>query len=150
MIIPRTSFHHTVSTLSYQSYPIHAIPFQPNLLFNLLDLLILIVIVLSWIGYFILQHLDELVEHHRDDGAETWTYPVDPVLDVKHSGDDTRTKAARGIEGATRVVDADELGDEEGKADADGGYEGRWRVSVIVGLSNGWTGANLCVSLSPT
>jgi hypothetical protein len=58
------------------------------------------------------------------------------VFFIEDAGDDAGAEATCGIEGATGVVDADELSDEEGKADADGcdkgGYSSK-SVSVLVG-----------------
>lgn len=48
------------------------------------------------------------------------------MLAVKHARDDAGPEATRGVERATRVVDADELSDEEREADANGGYKGRY------------------------
>jgi len=48
------------------------------------------------------------------------------VLDVEDAGDDARPETASGVEGPAGVVYADELGDEEREADADGGDEGGW------------------------
>jgi hypothetical protein len=90
----------------------------------LLLLRLLIIIVLPWIRNLVLQHLNELVKHDREDCTNRRPRPVDPVLLVEGTCDDARPEAARGIERATCVVHADELGDEEREADADGGDEG--------------------------
>ena len=42
---------------------------------------------------------------------------------VEFAEDDAGTEGAGGVEAAAGVVDAHELGDEEGEADADGGDE---------------------------
>jgi hypothetical protein len=94
--------------------------FCPLLLF----LLVLFVVILPRIRNLVLEHLDELVEDDGHDGAEARPHPVDPVLDVEDACYDAGPEAARGVQGAACVVDADELGDEEGEADADGGDEG--------------------------
>jgi hypothetical protein len=49
---------------------------------------------------------------------------VDPMLAVEDSGDDARTEGASGVQRTTGVVDTDELCDEKGQADTDGGDEG--------------------------
>jgi hypothetical protein len=90
----------------------------------LLFLLVLVVVVLARVRDFVLEHLDELVEDDGDDGAEPRSNPVDPVLDVEDACYDAGPEAARGVQGAACVVDADELGNEKGEADADGGDEG--------------------------
>lgn len=50
------------------------------------------------------------------------------MLLVEDAGYYAGTEGARGVERTARVVDADELGDEEGEADADGGDECGWGV----------------------
>lgn len=47
------------------------------------------------------------------------------MLDVEHASDDAGPEAARRVQRAAGVVDADKFGDEECEADADGGYERR-------------------------
>lgn len=73
---------------------------------------------------FVLEHLDELVEARGEEAAKTRSDPVDPVIAREGTGDDGGAEGARGVEGAAGVVDAGELGDEKGEADADGGEEG--------------------------
>lgn len=49
---------------------------------------------------------------------------VDPVLLVESTGDDARSETASWVKGAASVIYTDELGNEEGETDADGGNEG--------------------------
>lgn len=80
--------------------------------------------ILTRIGDLVLEHLDEFVEQHRREGTAAGTDPVDPVFLVEGVGDDAGAQAAGRVQTAARVVDADEFGDKEGQADADGGDEG--------------------------
>lgn len=123
------AYQHTKAFI--QRRPSHRYPRPiPLLLLLLLNQLILIIIILARIRHLVLEHLDELVEHHRKHGPQAGPHPVDPVLDVEDARDDAGPEAARGVERAARVVDADQLGDEEGEADADGSDEGCWTVSI--------------------
>jgi len=102
-----------------------------SLLFNdFLNFLVLVVVVLTRVGDFVFEDLDELVEDDGDDGAGCGAYPVDPVFGVEDAGYDAGAEGAGGVEGAAGVVDADEFCDEESEADADGGDEGCWKVLV--------------------
>lgn len=74
--------------------------------------------------YLILEHLNKPIEHPGDNGTEKRPHPIDPVLGIERGGDDTGPKAAGRVEGAAGELDADELGDEEGEADPDGGDKG--------------------------
>lgn len=113
------------------SHPFHPISLEANLLLDFLGLALILVVVLSGIGNLVLQHLDELVEDDGNDGADARTNPVDPMLAVEDAGHDARAEAACGIERAAGVVDADELGDEERKADTNGCDECCCDVSVM-------------------
>jgi hypothetical protein len=109
--------------------------------------LILIIIILSWICNLVLKYLDELVKHNGNDGANGRTNPVDPVFDVEDAGDDARPETASGVEGPASVVYADELGDEEREANADGCDEGCWWVLDVLGKGDERRGeTDLCVS----
>jgi hypothetical protein len=54
------------------------------------------------------------------------------MLNIEYTCDDTGTERACWIQGAARVIHANQLGDEECQADADGGYESRWTALVHV------------------
>jgi hypothetical protein len=139
--------HHIVSVISSQHYitPSHPshYPSPPSLnphsrLRALLPLLVLLrIIILPRVRDLILQNLDELVKHDRQDRSNSRPSPVDPVLRVERARNDARPEAACGVERAACVVDADELGDEEREADADGGNEGRWVRELVCGGRNG-------------
>lgn len=74
---------------------------------NFFDLLVLVVVVLAWVGNFVFENLDELVEDDCDDGAGRGAHPVDPVFGIEDAGYDAGAEGARGIERAAGVVDTD-------------------------------------------
>jgi len=128
-----------VSTTHATSHTTRIPPFEIrfltslSLLFNdFLDFLVLVVVVLTRVGDFVLEDLDELVEDDSDDGAGCGADPVDPVFGVEDAGHDAGAEGAGGVERAAGVVDANEFCDEESEADADGGDEGCWKVLVGV------------------
>jgi hypothetical protein len=61
-------------------------------------LLVLVVIVLSRVCNFIFKNFDEFVKRNSKDSAKGRTGPVDPVLDIEDSSDDTGSEAASRIE----------------------------------------------------
>jgi hypothetical protein len=69
--------------------------------------LVLVVIILSWVRYLVLEYLDELVEDDGDDGAAGGADPVDPVFGVEDAGYDAGSEGTGWVEGAASVVDAD-------------------------------------------
>lgn len=72
----------------------------------------------TYVGNFIFEHLDELVEDDRDDGASAWTDPVDPVFSVEDSGYNAWTEGPSWVQRATGVVDTNKFGNEERETDA--------------------------------
>lgn len=113
-----------VLTRRAQALRIHGLLGDNLLLALLLAFLVLVIVVLAWVGNLVLENLDELVEGDGEDCACAGTNPVDPVLLVPDAGDDAGPKGACGVERAACIVYADELADEEGEADTDGGDEG--------------------------
>jgi hypothetical protein len=76
--------------------------------------------ILPRIRHLILQHLNELVEQHREQTAYQRPHPVDPMLLVVRVSNDAWPQASCRVEAATRVEDADQLGNEKAQADPTG------------------------------
>lgn len=72
-----------------------------------------VILILSRIGRFVLQDLDELVEACGDDRAQDRAEPIDPVVGFEAGVDDCRAEGARWVEAAAGEIDASELGDEK-------------------------------------
>lgn len=95
-----------------------------------------VLFVLSRVCHFVFENLDELVEQYRSHCAGTGTDPcyrrlvpgftrkppreltVYPVLSIKCTSDDAWTETTSWVQAAPSVVHADELSDEESKANA--------------------------------
>ena len=122
--------HATRHTTRIPPFEIRFLAALPLLFNDFLDFLVFIVVVLTGVGDFVFEYLDELVEDDGDDGAGCGAHPVDPVFVVEDAGYDAGAEGAGGVERAAGVVDADEFCDEESEADADGGDEGCWKVLV--------------------
>lgn len=76
--------------------------------------------VLVWVGSFVFEDLDELVEAGCDDGTEDGSKPVDPVVAVKSMVDNCWAKRTGGVEGTSSEVNSGQLCDEKGQADTYG------------------------------
>lgn len=74
--------------------------------------------VLIWVGGFVFEDLDELVEAGSNNGTKDRSNPVDPVVIGKGVVDDCWAEGSSRVEGSTGKVDAGQLGDEERKTDA--------------------------------
>jgi hypothetical protein len=106
-ITRRTTAHtarHTARIATFQIRLLAPLAHLFNLVF---DFLIFVVVVLAWVGDFVLEDFDELVEDDCDDGARCGAYPVDPVFRVEDAGYNAGAEGAGGIERAASVVDAD-------------------------------------------
>jgi hypothetical protein len=95
---------HTARIATFQIWLLAPLAHLFNLFF---DFLVFVVVVLAWIGDFVFEDLDELVEDNCDDGAGCGAYPVDPVFRVEDAGYNAGAEGAGGIERAASVVDAD-------------------------------------------
>lgn len=131
---------------------------------------IFIISILIRIRHLVLEDLDKLVEDDGKDGANTWADPctvtvsdtplrwegegceltVNPMLVVIYAGDDARTKTARWVERTTGVVYADEFGNEESEADADGCDECRCRPLASFQILRSGKCTHPCASPLPT
>lgn len=60
--------------------------------------LIATVVILAWIGDFVLEDLDELVEEESEDSTDARTDPVYPVVFVEDAGYNTGTEGTGRVE----------------------------------------------------
>ncbi|KAI6768822.1 hypothetical protein HG531_011011 [Fusarium graminearum] len=92
-------------------------------LFRVLGRVVEIVTVGARIGHLVFQGLDEPVEAHGDQRTDSGSNPVDPVLGIEATGDDTRTKATCRVERTSSELDSDHLSDEKSQTNTDGSNE---------------------------
>lgn len=73
------------------------------------------IVILTRVGGFVFENLDELIEAGRDDGTKDWSNPVDPMVTMEGAVDNRRTEGTSRVEGTTGEVDSSQLGDEQCK-----------------------------------
>lgn len=84
---------------------------------RLLD--VVVVVVLARVGALVLEPLEDLVDGKGEEGAHQWADPVDVVV-ADEALDAGGAEGSRRVDGSAGVVDADDVGDEDGDANANG------------------------------
>jgi hypothetical protein len=79
-----------------------------------------IIVVLSWVGSLILEHLEDLVTAESQERTHKGPDVVDPVVTVEAS-DDRRTERSSRVDGCARPVSCTDVGNKDRDANADGG-----------------------------